>query len=172
MQIPGACVCFQAPNISQHNKFLHLWFRKNWFALERKLDCVSFRASSSWKRICFARTVFLQVELSSFTTKLQVTTKLKVLEMWNLNLKLSKDNTVLWGSPYPKTHTYPGTLCSFTLISSRCTAQEMTLIQQEALSFAACNCCRAAESKTRTNFAIKWQHPMTGYLRAEGTSGN
>lgn len=74
-------------------KFLHLWLRTNYFALEKKLDCGSFAASSNWKGVAVfpkhplnsARTVFLQEEPSSMDT-----TKRKTLKMQNFDTNLQR----------------------------------------------------------------------------------
>lgn len=66
------CLCvLSSIQISQHSKFLQLWLRKNYFALEKKLDRGSLQLLPTRKGVAVlpktssARTGFFQDDLSS-----------------------------------------------------------------------------------------------------------
>lgn len=134
---------------------VRLWQLCSFFQLEKDLLCQdSFSASRA----------FLIGYYKNKNTK-------------NLELgrKPSKDNTVLWGSHYPKIHTQPGTLCSFILISSRCTAQETTLIHQVALIVWASVLAIVAghwRAKLPPILPLNGNIPWLDTLRVERTSRN
>lgn len=162
MQTPGACVCFQAPTSTNIASSYIYGSEKNYLHQEESQTLSALQLLPAGKEFALpgqfvCKQSFLHL-LQNFKLLSSSQYKTKSTDNVELGHKPSKNNTVLWGSHYPKTHIQPGTFCSFTLISSRYTAQEMTLIQQEdCLSLAACNSCQTVESKTCTNFAIKWK---------------
>lgn len=169
MQIPGSCVCFQVPTSVSIASSYTYGSEKNWFALEKKLDYGNFTASSDWKK-----ELLCQDSLSASRAFFIGYYKNKSTKNVELGHKPSKDNTVSWGSHYPKTHTQPGTSCRLypDLLKVHSSGDDLDSTGSSVWALVLAIVAGHWRAKLAPVWPLNGNTPWLNTLRAEGTSRN